>query len=101
MLARNKSYTLQSDTDFNVNVTVHPCCTIEIDLPEQGQFLRPQLEQIHFKMTHSGMALLVDENTQGCLTPQELRLAREDAMQLCLMIHEVIEEHEDLMSALC
>ncbi|MBU3825722.1 MAG: hypothetical protein H9917_13020 [Candidatus Oceanisphaera merdipullorum] len=101
MLAREKSYAVQKGADFNVNVRVHPCCTIEIEIPEQGQHLSPSLEQLHFKLHNQGMMLVVDQNEAGTEQCQELLLSREDAMELCRMINEVVEEHEDLMSALC
>lgn len=101
MLVRKKCYTLQSDADLDVNITVHPCCTIEIDIPKQRQYLRPRLDQLHFKLTDQGMILVVDSNAEEDEPYQELCLSRKDAMQLCRMINEVVEDHEDLMSALC
>lgn len=101
MLAREKSYTLQNYADFNVNVRVHPCCTIEIEIPEQNQHLRPSLEQLHFKLNNQGMLLVVNQDGESKKPYQELHLSREDAMELCQMINEVVEEHEDLMSSLC
>ena len=101
MLAREKSYTLQKGADFNVKVRVHPCCTIEIEIPEQSQYLSPSLDQLHFKLNNEGMMLVVDQNAEGTEQYKELHLTRADAMELCKMINEVVEEHEDLMSALC
>ena len=101
MQARERSYTLKNGADLNVNVTVHPCCTIEIDLPEQRQYMRPNLDELHFKLSSEGMMLVVDQNAGQIEKYQELHLSREDAMELCQMINEVVEQHEDLMSALC
>lgn len=101
MLAREKSYTLQNYADFNVNVRVHPCCTIEIEIPEQKQYLKPSLEQLHFKLNDQGMLLVVEQDDASNEQHQELLLSRDDAMELCKMINEVVEEHEDLMSSLC
>ncbi|ART79926.1 hypothetical protein [Oceanisphaera avium] len=99
MLARERRYTLLSGADFYVNVKVHPCCTIEIDIPEQRQYFRPTLEQLHFKLTSQGMQLVIDQHEEEL--QKELHFSREDAMALCKMINEVVEEHEDLMSSLC
>ena len=100
MLARERTYTLKSGGEVNVNVTVHPCCTIEIDIPELRQYIQPRLEQLHFKLTNHGMILAIDESEDGSEPYQELYFSRDDAMELCQMINEVVEEHEDLMSAL-
>ncbi|MGO5000056.1 hypothetical protein [Oceanisphaera sp. W20_SRM_FM3] len=100
MLAREKSCILQKGADFNVNVRVHPCCTIEIEIPEQSQYLSPSLEQLQFKLCNQGMMLVVDQDDAENELHQELLLSREDAMELCKMINEVVEEHEELMSNL-
>ena len=99
MLSRERRYSLLSGADFYVDVRVHPCCTIEIDIPEQRQYLLPALEQWHFKLTSQGMKLIIDKHEEESL--QELHFCRNDGMALCKMINEVVEEHEDLMSALC
>ena len=99
MLVREKCYTLQNGADFNV--TIHPCCTIEIDIPEQRQYLRPSLDELHFKLTREGMKLVVYQQEGGIRRAQELHFARADGMALCHLINEVVEQHEDLMSALC
>lgn len=99
MLARERSYTLQTGAGFNVKV--HPCCTIEIEIPEQRQYLRPSLDQLHFKLSNQGMMLVVKQSEEGGEQYKELSFSRADAMELCKMINEVVEEHENLMSALC
>ncbi|GGB34562.1 hypothetical protein GCM10011502_04520 [Oceanisphaera marina] len=97
MLDRKCCYTLKSGTDVSANITVHPCCTIEIEIPELHQSVCREVEQLHFKITNDGMLLMCDEgNDSGT----RLHFSRKDALALCQIIDEVIEEHEELMSAL-
>lgn len=101
MLARQCCYTSTCGADLSVYITVHPCCTIEIDIPEKRQIIRRDVDQLHFKLTNQGMLLVCDESDDSRESDIQLHFSRKDALALCQIIDEVIEEHEDLMSALC
>lgn len=98
MLARYNCYRLKSGPALNVNITVHPCCTVEIDIPEMHQNVQREVDDLHFKLTKEGMLLVCNESDGRDM---QLHLSRKDALGLCQMIDEVIEEHEELMSDLC
>ncbi|MBM7454398.1 hypothetical protein HNR62_000227 [Oceanisphaera litoralis] len=101
MLARKCRYLLQSDTSLYVNITINPCCTIEIDIPDRRQYICSELNLIEFTLIKQGILLVCHAKDSG--TPKEVRLdlSHRDALELCEMIDEVHAEHEELMSILC
>ncbi|GHA20629.1 hypothetical protein [Oceanisphaera arctica] len=101
MLARKCRFPLQSDTVLYVNITVNPCCTIEIDIPDKRQYIRSELKLIKFVLIEQGVLLVCHENGSEDSRNIQLDLSHGDALKLCEMIDEVHEEHEELMSILC
>ena len=101
MLVRRCSYTLQSDASFYVNITINPCCTIEINIPKRNQCILSELGLINFKLIEQGILLECHEKDGGSSRNIQLDLSHRDALKLCEMIDDVHEEHEELMSALC
>ncbi len=98
MLVRKCCYTLKGDTEQLVNIKVHPCCTVEIEIPAVQHRIYSEVEQLHFKLTYEGMLLVCDKQDNGDVP---LHFSRKDALALCQMIDDVMDEHEELMSDLC
>ncbi|GGB34576.1 hypothetical protein GCM10011502_04540 [Oceanisphaera marina] len=101
MLARKCHYPLQSDASCYVEITIEPCCTIEIAVPKKSQCIRSKLALIHF--TPNEQCILLECYAADSIGPKsvQLDLSYGDALELCQMIDEVQEEHERLMSDLC
>lgn len=100
MLARNCSYKLQSDEDRHVNITIKPCCTIDVEVPDGKQRIASELDNIHFKLTGKGILLVCNEKDADSPRSLRVHLSRQDAFELCEQIDDLIEEHEQLMSSL-
>ncbi|WP_417615479.1 hypothetical protein [Oceanisphaera sp.] len=101
MLARKCRYSLQSDANCYVDITIEPCCTIEITVPKKGQRVRSKLALIHF--TPSNENILLECHAKDAVGPKsiQLELSYRDALELCQTIDAAQEEHENLMSDLC
>ncbi|GAA3708870.1 hypothetical protein [uncultured Oceanisphaera sp.] len=101
MLARKCRFPLQSDTALYVNVTINPCCTIEIDIPDRREYIRSELKLIQFELIEQGILLVCHEKGSENSRNVQLDLSHSNALKLCEMIDEVHAEHEELMSILC
>lgn len=101
MLARRRLYSLQSDANLYVEITVNPCCTIDITVPKKGQRIRSKLALIHFTPNEKNILLSCYAKDDVGPKSIHLELSYSDAIELCQIIDEVKEEHEDIMSALC
>ena len=101
MLARKCSYPLQGDASLRVDITINPCCTIEIEVPERRQYICSELKLIEFILIEQGILLVCHEKGSEASRNIQLDLSYRDALGLCEMIDEVHEEHEELMSILC
>lgn len=100
MLARRCRYALQSDAARHVNITIKPCCTIDVEIPDGKQHIASELEQMHFKLAGKGILLVCNEKDTNSPRSLRIHLSRQDAFALCEHIDDLIEEHEQLMSAL-
>lgn len=100
MLARKCSYALQSDAARHVNITINPCCTINVEIPDEKQHIASELDCMHFKLTGKGILLVCNEKDADSPRSLRIHLSRQDAFELCEHIDDLIEEHEQLMSSL-
>ena len=101
MLARKCRYSLQSDAGCYVDITIEPCCTIEISVPKKGQRIRSKLALIHFTPNEQNILLECYAKDATGSKSVQLELSYRDAIELCQTIDAVQEEHENLMSDLC
>ncbi|MGO4999748.1 hypothetical protein [Oceanisphaera sp. W20_SRM_FM3] len=99
MLDEKRIYTLRNG-DSQVIITIHPCNTIEVDIPEQHRHLVGELEKVHFKLNDLGVLLVCNEKGCSQIEDVSLQLSRRDTFDLYAVVSEVIEEYERLMSDL-
>lgn len=99
MLDEKRTYTLRSG-DCHACIVIHPCGTIEVDIPEQHRHLEGELDKIHFKLNDLGVLLVCNE--KGCSTIEDvsLHLSRKDTFELYEVVNDVLKEYERLMSDL-
>lgn len=101
MLARKCRYSLQDDAGCCVEITIEPCCTIEIVVPQKNQRIKSKLALIHFTPNEQSIILACYEKDCDESRYIQLELSYRDAIELCQTIDAVQEEHESLMSDLC
>ncbi|MFD1007706.1 hypothetical protein [Oceanisphaera ostreae] len=101
MLARKCRYALQSDATTYAEIIIKPCCTIEIAVPKNGQWIRSKLALIHFTPNEQYVLLECHAKDNTGSKSIQLDLSYRDAIEFCQMIDEVKEEHDTLMTDLC
>ena len=99
MLDEKRSYTLRSG-DCHAIIVIHPCGTIEVDIPEQHKHLVGELEKVHFKLNDLGVLLVCNERGCSMIEDVSLHLSRKDTFELYEVVNDVLEEYERLMSDL-
>ena len=100
MLAKKCSYTLQDGEHRHANIVVNPEGTIDIDVVENKQHVTSELERVHFKDSCEGVQLICEDDQGAAHKEICLMLSRRDALELCEVIDNTIEEYEQLMSDL-
>lgn len=99
MLSEKRKYTLRN-IDCEAHITIEPCGTIEVDIPELHQHLTAELEKVRFKLNEQGILMVCNEKGCGAIEDVTLHLSRKDTFDLYAVVNDVIEEYERLMSDL-
>lgn len=97
MLDKKRSYMLRSG-DCHAHISIKPCGTIEVDIPEKHQHLTAELERVHFKLNDTGVLLVCNEKGCGVIEDVSLQLSRKDTFDLYAVVDDVLQEYERLMS---